>query len=275
MPEGPECRITAEALNKLLKGRLTITTQGSYSEKPQYATLRKDLQALLNPTIVQVMPKGKNIFMLLRQSDGVIKYVANHLGLDGSWTKVPNKHTCIKVESEKETLYFNDITRLGEFDILTEDEMRERLTTIGVDPYTHDFTYNAMVTALNDDSKKKIAIVLMDQSKVCGIGNYLRAEILYHSKLNPRKMIKDFTNENWRNLFYSIKGVMDEVYSMNGSIAYPGLKVTDTAEPRALVGPGKYNFLVYSKSVTPKGEKVDQFTMAGRTVYWCPSVQDE
>ena len=36
-----------------------------------------------------------------------------------------------------------------------------------------------------------IGILLLDQSFVCGLGNYLRSEILYEANLSPKILLKD------------------------------------------------------------------------------------
>ena len=41
---------------------------------------------------------------------------------------------------------------------------------------------------------KSIGLVIMDQKIISGIGNYLRADILYLSKINPFRKVKKLNN---------------------------------------------------------------------------------
>ena len=61
-----------------------------------------------------------------------------------------------------------------------------------------------------------------------GIGNYLKAEILYNAKICPFRNVSDIKDEEWKTIYNSIKEVTK----------------------------GDYEIKVYSKKITSKGEKV-------------------
>jgi formamidopyrimidine-DNA glycosylase len=52
---------------------------------------------------------------------------------------------------------------------------------------------------------KAIGNVLMNQKVISGIGNYLRSEILYVSKINPFRIVKNISDNELKEIFNNSK----------------------------------------------------------------------
>ena len=48
--------------------------------------------------------------------------------------------------------------------------------------------------------EKKIGNLIVDQKVISGIGNYLRADILYQSTISPYRTIKSLNEEDLKNI---------------------------------------------------------------------------
>ena len=62
--------------------------------------------------------------------------------------------------------------------------------------FSKDFTYENFEKIIKNKrvSEKTLPEVLMNQKKISGVGNYLKSEILYASKISPYRLIKDLTD---------------------------------------------------------------------------------
>ena len=56
--------------------------------------------------------------------------------------------------------------------------------------------------------EKVIGNVLVNQKVISGIGNYLRADILWLSKISPFRKVKDLSNHDLQNIYDSSKSIL-------------------------------------------------------------------
>jgi DNA-formamidopyrimidine glycosylase len=288
MPEGPEVKIRAERLQALLRGKCftDIETLGAYSTEPKYQTLRKkiaQLRKILTKDEVQfdwVRSRGKQIYIQLgMEQDGKhkVKYLTSHLGMTGDWKTAPDKFTCLRIEfSGEHNLYFDDVRRLGEFDILTVEEMKALLNRLGPDVLSKSFTERVFLQRLEKyrQSKRAIATILADQAIISGIGNYLRCDILYTAEIDPRTPVKDlFTEENKTvldRLYRAIVETAKDSYAQGSTVLQ---MYRDYNRATDISPPGHYEPKVYGREMDPEGREVETMTIQGRTLYWVPQVQ--
>ncbi len=118
-----------------------------------------------------------------------------------------------------------------------------------------------------------IALLLMDQSVVSGIGNVYRAEMLFRAKLDPfatgASLPDDLVRDLWRDWRYLL-GVGIETGQM---LTMDGLD--DDAQRAALRNRADRHW-VYKREGLPCricGTHVTMQLLAARKLYWCPSCQ--
>lgn len=70
-------------------------------------------------------------------------------------------------------------------------------------------------------SYRPIGAALLDQQIVAGIGNYLRAEILFDCRLDPWQKVADLTPDDLERLCNSIVLMAQRAYSMGGVTVSP------------------------------------------------------
>ena len=61
-------------------------------------------------------------------------------------------------------------------------------------------------------SQKTIAVLMMDQSIFSGIGNYLKSEILYQSKVSPNSIISNIPDEKMKEIFQISLGQRQSIW---------------------------------------------------------------
>ena len=223
----------------------------------------------------------------------------SQLGMEGKWTTNKNKHTNFRIyfgyfDSVKNRYisdmiyYFQDSRHFGNFSIwtnLTEISKKHGpcLLTTALkiqspdipNKNTNDLDEPDGVVTLkmfSDKLKnrrigtKRICDFLMEQKHFSGVGNYLRAEILYRAKINPNTIL-DNLNENHIEILYSaIIKQMILSYQSNGLT----IKTYVNGEGEK----GNCPLQVYNKSHDPYGNKIYKFLdKQNRTVHWCPDIQ--
>ncbi len=271
MPEGTEAKIFANLLKfSCAKQHLQSITiiRGPYKEngKVKYKHFREQVKEFKPHRIHSIRSKGKWLYFELNGPNYTALGV--HHGMEGSWcTNSNNKHVILELEIEsKESapkkIYFQDSRRFGTFLLLTKEELDKELKKLGPDILkmtSEEFDRSLETKRIQNH---RLCEALMDQRVISGIGNYLRADIMYSAKLDPKMMIKDLSEEDKQRLYKAIRKVSRSSYKAGA---------TTVGYYESSIHNGGYQFLVYQKAICPKGREVCTFKdKNGRTVYYVP-----
>jgi len=289
MPELPEVLHHSEKLKESYQDTILesiIIHRGPYltSEKEKYSKFR-ELSLKYQPCKVKdVKTKGKYMYFLLEEENHIDDTKKStkksgtllntdvalciHHGMEGSWcTDSENKHIILELRfSKNKSVFFQDSRRFGTFALLSKDELEDKLTALGPDVFHELKNYSEFSSLITSKfQKKRLCEVLMDQSFISGIGNYLRADIMYHAKLDPQRLMNSFSEEELEKLYDSIKFIVKSSYDSGA---------TTTGNYKSSVHSGSYKFLIYGKNTCPLGNSVENFKdKQKRTVHWVPDVQ--
>ena len=269
MPEGTEIKLFAKRLNNSFAGQqlqsITIV-RGPYkeNEKEKYKHFREQVETFHPHTIKSVRNKGKWLYFKL---DGDYAALGIHHGMEGSWCNdSSNKHIILelklKCEKKNKKIYFQDSRRFGTFTLLTKDELKKELDKLGPDIFkmTPEKFNESLETKRIQNHR--LCEALMDQRIISGIGNYLRADVMYSAKLDPKMEIKDLDDSDKQRLYDAIRKVSRTSYKAGS---------TTVGYYESSIHSGGYKFLVYQKAICPKGIEVCTFKdKNGRTVYYVP-----
>ena len=116
--------------------------------------------------------------------------------------------------------------------------------------------------------KKTIVQFLMSQEYISGVGNYIKSESLYKSKISPHRKMSEIEENEILKLFNAIKSVMINSYNSKG-VSKRDFKDLDDNE-------GKYQFEleVYGQKKDKNGNKITvEQTKDKRTTFWVPNIQ--
>lgn len=269
MPEGPEVKKTTDGLREFfLNEEITALDFGSgrYTKKDPtgYSSFRKELPKL----VTAIGCKGKFIYFVF--ADGSSMW--NTLGMSGWWSEKPGHHprAALYVTDDKYMLY-NDMRNFGTFKFVsTYNELKKKLNSLGPDLLSEDVSLDAFKKSLTKGKRaeKPISQLLMDQSVVSGIGNYLKAEILYSCRISPHRLCQDISDDEFQSLLHASKSIMQLSYESGGA-TIKNYKSTSSKN-------GMYTrrFAVYNQESDPLGNDVVRETTADkRTTHWVPSIQ--
>lgn len=271
MPEAPECRVIAEGLDRILRGRDITQIEvlsGRYARhgNPQGFSEFKDR---LPWQCCSVNVKGKFIYFTMGDFSGM-GHIWNTLGMSGSWLKQRTSHARVRLSiAGVGDVYFTDPRNFGTLKFSFGGvELRQKLQTLGLDLLNDDVSQEAFNQSLRrkKNMMRTLAEVLMDQTCFAGIGNYIKAESLYRARLSPHRTVSSLDDGDIGGLYLAVLDVI------RGSYAARGMSMSDYTDVDGVIG--TFTKVVYGKSKDPDGRQViTEETKDGRTTHWVPGVQ--
>ena len=285
MPEGPELAYSRDRLKQLVEGQaltdLVVGTSGRYSKKPPEGldAFLHEKQIKGSPRVKEVATKGK--FMWWRFNfpcDSEDWYMHCTYGMSGGWYTYATKHAAfsvtynesgIPITRDTKRLFFNDPRHFGTIKFVKGRPAHDKkLSTLGPCILTSTLTSDLFAQNVLKKPARTIAEALMDQSVVSGVGNYIKAEVLFRSGVSPWRPVTEITPAEYVSLCESVVTVASESYATQGA-TISTYKTVDGHE-----GTTQFNFKVYSMKQCPKGHDVRrEETPEGRTSHWCPQCQ--
>ncbi|MGW9156166.1 MULTISPECIES: Fpg/Nei family DNA glycosylase [unclassified Microbacterium] len=156
----------------------------------------------------------------------------------------------------------------------TPEEMLATIAKLGPDPLVGDPVENEerFVRAVRKKSTV-IALLLMDQSVVSGIGNVYRAEMLYRQRLNPHTPGRDVPEEVVRALWHDWVRLLAIGVETGQMMTMDGLTGADY---RAAMANRDDRHWVYHRAGLPCrvcGTEIALEEIGARKLYWCPRCQ--
>lgn len=267
MPELPEVETIKKDLEKFLTGREIIGV-----EVRNRKILADGEKNLLGGKIIGVRRFGKVIVIDLDNDYSALI----HLKLTGQLVfqgpNLPGKHTHVIFDLDGgKKLYFNDLRKFGWIKIVDSRQVTVDgfIGKLGPEPFK-DLTLDLFKKILSNTTRP-IKIVLMDQSKISGIGNIYANEALWLAKINPRVPARQLDGKTARHLYSAILEVLKNGLKWGGA--------SDQAYIQPSGEEGKYqeHFLVYGREgevcTRCKKAKIEKIKLGGRGTYWCPACQ--
>ena len=129
-------------------------------------------------------------------------------------------------------------------------------------------TFEQFASALDKKPHWTIAKALMNQSVICGVGNYVKAESLYRAELSPWRLVGSLSSKEMKALNLCVQHVLQQAYADKGAT----IKTYRNTDDKP--GGASFHFMVYGKKIDPHGNDViKEETADGRITHWVPTVQ--
>ena len=294
MPEGPEVKVMVDGLREKIEGKWIISMSWTTSIKENIVPQMKLLETHLPLKIEKIFCKGKQIFFRLYSSnDLTTKYYLNSgLGMEGRWIFNKGNHseftlimgdyypqTKIIINSDPPLqVHFDDSRHFGNLYFQDEQQFQLKYNELGFDFLNdennswerfYDIIKKYISTLKRYPTRDQPIFNFLGSSKqheICGIGNYLCSEILYHCKINPHRIISSLNEDDWKCIYMSIKEIMTTSYQNRG------LTLRTYLDPNG--SKGNYQPLVYGRKTDVNNYTVKQEkSVKGRTIHWVPEIQ--
>ncbi|MFI0485843.1 DNA-formamidopyrimidine glycosylase family protein [Actinomadura sp. 9N215] len=259
MPEGDVVWLTARRLREALAGRPLVRSD---FRVPRFATAN-----LRGRAVLDAVSRGKHL--LVRVEGGLT--VHTHLLMEGRWQirragPVPRDHRVrlVLANAEWQAVGFS----LGLVELLRTAEEDEAVGHLGpdlLDPGWGPETAADAAARLADEPDRPIGEALLDQTRLAGIGNVYKAEILFLRGVHPWTLVRNVPD------LIGLVELSHRLLDLNKQ-RHGHITTGDLARGR--------EHWVYARAGRPcrrcgtRIERGDQPSQGGkRTTYWCPHCQ--
>ena len=192
-----------------------------------------------------------------------------HLGLYGKFhvdRSDPRPTTRVRFVGKTHTL---DLVGPNQCELLDDAGVAALLARLGPDPLRADAD-PALAWNRIHASRQPIGQLFMDQSVLAGVGNIYRAEVLWKVGLHPKVAGNEVSRETFDAIWRETVRLMTIGRDLDRIVT------VDLDEVKKPVGRLRRDerFNIYKLDACRAcGSPIERFTLAGRTVYACPSCQ--
>jgi len=273
MPEGPETHRMADRLRRVLAGHPAREVAFAFPHLQRFeACLRDEL-------VCDVAARGKAL--LTQFANGLAVY--SHNQLYGRWLvrrsgERPRTGRSLRFALDNAT-HAALLYSASEIDVL-EVALLERhpyLAGLGPDALDPELEARAVEERLASRTfhRRRLGALLLDQGFVAGLGNYLRADILFQARLHPALRPVDLEAGERRRLASAVLTIARRAYRRAGVTNDPARvrRLRDRGLPRRA-----WRHLVFDRegeACWTCGGTVRRLDAAGRRTYVCPRCQGD
>ena len=267
MPELPEVETIKKGLEKSILNKSIKKVKVSEPRIVKSPCLEEFKRQLRGKTFQKIIRKGKYLIFQLSSR----KFLIIHLKLTGQLIYGQNdiKSRLNFLLSDNKYLNLNSRRLFTEVRLAADYKKFPGIAKLGYEPLSGDFSLDAFTRGLKK-TKKKIKVVLMDQTFIAGIGNIYSQEALFRAGIGPYREARSLNKSESRKLYLALRKILED------AIKYHGSSVDTYTDSRGRKGRFHLRLKVYGR----KGEKcfscarpLKKVVLEGRTTCFCPKCQ--
>lgn len=264
MPELPDVEyfkkyLKRKGLNKKIKN-ISFDSRVSKVLENSKSYFKKFLK---NKKFLKVERHGKHLFINISEKD---KLIEMHFGMTGflkffnSKKEKPEHPRVIFKFSNEDYLAYDCQRLLGEIKIIKSKEKYLKEHNIGKDAL--EFKEKEFIELMKN-KKGYIKSALMSQKDIAGIGNIYSDELLFQSKIHPKKQISKLKEKDFKELYKNMIKVLKEAIKKEAEIE---------KLPKNWIIPKRHikNSKCPNKNCT---KKIKSIKINSRTSFYCPKCQ--
>jgi formamidopyrimidine-DNA glycosylase len=264
MPELPEVETARRRLELHLAGK-TLATVTSAADRIVYEGIapRRFAAALKGRTVEAVRRKGKHLWLELDRRP----WPSFHFGMGGDFhvyrdrAERPRYWKVELATAGGTRLAMTNARRLGRIRLFDDPASEPPISRLGPDPYL-ELPSPAAFARLFAGRKAPVKALLLDQTVLAGIGNWIADEVLYQAGLDPRRPAASLDPAELRRLRSRLKAVLDRAVRVGSD---------DGRFPRTWLF--HYRWGRTAGARTGRGEEIVFLTVGGRTTAFVPAAQ--
>lgn len=275
MPELPEVEHVVRALRRAVLGRQIIATEIRLPKLIAPTSPSAFNRRVKNSRITGVERRGK--FILIELDSGQV--LAVHLRMTGKFQLLtpddplpPHAHAIFYLDDERR-LIFRDQRQFGVMRLVAGSRL-SRTKGIGAlapEPFSDDFSV-AYLREILGRSQRTLKNLLLDQTRIVGLGNIYAAEALFRAGVNPFKTAAGLGSRRVERLHQAIRDVL--LAAISGS-STRRINI-ENANGFSYGAVFENVWQVYEREDEPCfkcGTRIRRIVHGGRSTYWCPKCQ--
>ena len=238
-------------------------------------------RAVLGRTFGDAGRRAKYLLFPLHAADGiegpVERLMRVQVRMTGRFALAPQRpdsaefrHPGLDLElDDGRTLFYDDVRRLGGFDLLTPEAWKTREAALGPEPLGRTFTA-ARLARIVAPLRAPIKNTLLDQRRVAGLGNIYASEALYRARIDPRRPAGSLDAKEVRRLHRAVRAVLRE------ALESAGTTLRDYRAVNGRSGSFQTRLDVYGREgvACPACDRpIRRIVQAGRSSFFCAGCQ--
>lgn len=268
MPELPEVETIRRGLIPQVCGRKVNGVRILWTGVVQNVSPGQLRSRLLGQKVSAVERRGKFLVLRFESGDGL----GVHLRMTGRLQVVPEAgpddsslRAAIAFDDGRQ-LRFSDVRKFGRLYWIPagDDSLFRKLGPEPLDGLTLE-DFRRIV-----DRKRQVKSILLDQTRLAGVGNIYADESLHRAGIHPAERGCDLTFEAVSRLYDSLRGVLNE------SIGLRGTTYRDYVDSLGRRGEFQEQLAVYGrkgKACPDCGTEIRRDVVANRGTHYCPKCQ--
>lgn len=280
MPELPEVEHVVRALRRVIVGRRIVATEIGLPKLVLPSSKSVFNRRLRGSLITAVRRRGKFILIECQKpahQQGLVLLV--HLRMTGKFRyltldePLPRYAHAIFYLDNDRRLVFCDQRQFGIMKLVSHSRLdrTKGISGLAPEPFSDDFSLAYLKETLAR-SRRKLKTLLLDQTKVLGLGNIYAAEVLFRAGVNPFKVATSLSSKRSERLHQAIREVLSDALTDSSTsrvnLEHPnGLSYGEAFERF---------WQVYEREGEPCfkcGARIRRTAHGGRSTYWCPRCQ--
>jgi formamidopyrimidine-DNA glycosylase len=181
-------------------------------------------------------------------------------------------HAIFYLDDERR-LVFRDQRQFGVMKLVARAKLdnTKGIKELAPEPFSDAFSV-AYLKETFARSRRTLKTLLLDQTRVLGLGNIYAAEALFRARINPFKIASELSSRRVERLHQAIRDVLRAAVSGNST------RRLNLENPEGFSYGEAFGkvWQVYEREGKPCfkcGTRIRRLTHGGRSTYWCPSCQ--
>jgi formamidopyrimidine-DNA glycosylase len=274
MPELPEVEHVVRALRVAITGRRIISAELKLARIAPEASASQFKRRLRGALINGVSRRGKYILIELDNN----RVLLTHLRMTGKFvcltidqTLPGHAHVIFYLDDERR-LVFCDMRQFGRMVVVATSKLgkNRQLSELAPEPLSAEFSLEYFCATLAR-SRRSLKQLLLDQTKILGLGNIYAAESLFLARISPFAVAAKLSQQRAVRLHEAIGKILAEAIE-GGST----LRIDLQDETSSYIGTSERFWRVYERQGEPCvrcGTKIRRTVQGGRSTYFCSRCQ--
>lgn len=274
MPELPEVEHVVRALRRAVLGRRILAAELKLPRLLAGSSPATFKRKLRGARIDAISRRGK--YILIELDSGQVLLV--HLRMTGKFLAVgpdqplpPYPHVVFYLDDERR-LVFCDMRQFGRLRLLRADALSRlpQIAALAPEPFSDDFSLVYFIETLSK-SRRSLKQLLLDQTKILGLGNIYASEALFLARINPMKSAHTLSKARAVKLHQAIRDILQEAIDAGST-----LRIDLSDGNGSYFGTTERFWRVYERAGEPCvncGTRIRRVVQGGRSTYYCPRCQ--
>jgi formamidopyrimidine-DNA glycosylase len=274
MPELPEVEHIVRGLRRAVLGQRILAVDVNLPRLLSGVSSATFKRKLRDARIDAVNRRGKYILVELDSLDVLLV----HLRMTGKFLCVgseqalpPYPHVVFYLDDTRR-LVFCDMRQFGRMRLLAAKKLPTlpQIEALAPEPFTDDFSFDYFWQTLSK-SRRSLKQLLLDQTRILGLGNIYASEALFLARISPLKAADRLSKARALKLHQAIREILQEAIDAGST-----LRIDLSDGEGSYFGTTERFWRVYERAGEPCvncGTKIKRVVQGGRSTYYCPRCQ--